>query len=317
MNKRLVYVSNRWVPESKARLSLFDTAIATGELAVEVTRTFHHKPFRLREHIKRLYTGLKELYIDPGLNMNDMIRVTEKTLQKNLSTAPHWVDWQIIHYISRGPAAVFELFPQKDLRPTVVIQCIPLDRRLGKMAKKYVDGIDLVVTPQRLIPADVLSPQIKSRGRLDYILARLQAKAIYPGASGVLLDTNGYVVEGTGTSLFFVKYGKLYTAPSHKVLQGTTRHLIFILARKLSLPIIEKNLTVSEAAQADEIFETSTVICLVHARTFNGNPVGDTKSGPVTRTMRTAFIHTVGLDFVAQAQIYEQHLVKGYGNFGK
>lgn len=192
MQQRVVYMNGKFVFEADARISIYDSALATGEVVVEVTRTFNHRLFRLREHLHRLFTGLKEMYIDPGMTIAQVEDITQETLVRNLSSAPHDIDWQTIHYISRGPAGVFAMFPQNMLRPTVIIQCIPLLHRQGEMAAKYRNGVDLVVPRQRAISADVLSPQIKSRGRLDYILARIQAKAIKPDATGVLLDADGF-----------------------------------------------------------------------------------------------------------------------------
>lgn len=306
MKHRVVYINGRFIPESTACLSLYDSALATGEVVIEVTRTFNHRPFQLREHLRRLFLGLKEMRLDIGINLTRLAELTQTTLNRNLPTDKKEVDWQIIHYISRGPAALFEMFPSHALKPTLIIQCIPLKNRLGKMAHKYRDGVDLVVTPQRVIPPQILSPQIKSRGRLDYILARIQAKTIKPGSTGVLLDEQGYVTEGTGTSLFVVKNGKIKTAPAKKVLNGTTRELIFRLSRNLNIPIQETDYTVTEAATADEIFITSTVICLVHARSFNDKIIGNAVCGPVTQRIKSAYIRHVGLDFAAQAQYYSR-----------
>lgn len=303
-------MNGRFVREADARISIYDSALATGEVVVEVTRTFNHSLFRLREHLHRLYTGLKEMHIEPGITIAQMEKITQLTLTRNTGSAPSDIDWQIIHYISRGPAGVFAMFPQNMLRPTVIIQCVPLLRRQGKMAATYRNGVDLVVPHQRAIPADILSPQIKSRGRLDYILARIQAKAMKPGATGVLLDADGFLTEGTGTSLFLVSDGVVKTAPSRKVLNGITRDLVFELAHKLAIPISEVDLRLSDARRATEMLLTSTVICLVHARSFKGRLIGDGTIGPVTARIREAFMHKVGLDFVAQAQRYERFLAR-------
>ena len=307
--ERIVYLNGVFIPEGQAHLSIFDSALATGEKVVEVTRTFNHRQYRLGDHIRRLYKGLEVLQIDPGLTPQELTELTQDTLGRNLATQTEAVDWQILHYISKGPATQFEIVPEENLHPTILIHCIPLVNRIGKMAKKYTHGVDLVVVEQRAIPQDVISPQIKSNGRMDHIIGRLQAKQLKPGSTGVLLDTNGYITEGTGSSLFFVNRERIQTAPASRVLTGITREMVFDIAEKLHIPIEEMDLTVADAENADEIFITSTVICQIHARTFDGKQIRDGLIGPVTDQVRQAFIEEVGLDFVKQAQQYSQHLL--------
>ena len=69
---RKVYFNGRYVEESEARVSIFDSALMYGDMCFEMTRTYKHKPFRLRQHIERLYAGLKIAEIDCGLTVDDM-----------------------------------------------------------------------------------------------------------------------------------------------------------------------------------------------------------------------------------------------------
>ena len=59
MNDRVVHISGTLVPESEAKISIFDSAVMLGDSLTESTRTFAHKPFKLEEHIERLYKSLK------------------------------------------------------------------------------------------------------------------------------------------------------------------------------------------------------------------------------------------------------------------
>ncbi len=307
---RVVYFNGSIVLEAEARLSIYDSAIATGEKVVEVSRTFAHKLYGLETHLERLYSNLKILRIDPGLGKGEMERATYETIQRNLATQAQGVDWQVLHYVSRGPAAHFGIIPEDRIYPTVIIQCIPLVNRLGKMAKRYTDGADLVVVKQRLIPSDVIPAQLKSSGRMDHIIGRLQANESRPSSIGVLLDQSGYVAESTGSSLFIARGGKIHTAPSSRVLDGVTRRMIFSIADELEIPIEEADFTPEEAAHADEIFITSTLICQVHARSFDGQIINGGGIGPLSTLVRNAFSEKVGVDFARQAADYGDYLLK-------
>ena len=73
---RKVYFNGRYVEESEARVSIFDSALMSGDMCFEMTRTYKHKPFRMRHHLERLYAGLKIAEIDCGLTIDDMEKAT-------------------------------------------------------------------------------------------------------------------------------------------------------------------------------------------------------------------------------------------------
>ena len=84
MSERQVYISGNMVPESEARISIFDSAVMLGDTATESTRTFGHRPFKLKEHIDRLYKSLKVMRIDPGMDSGQMLGITQNVLEANL-----------------------------------------------------------------------------------------------------------------------------------------------------------------------------------------------------------------------------------------
>ena len=121
MSQRTVYFNGEFVPESEACVSIFDSALMFGDMAFEVTRTFQGKPFRLRHHMERLYGSLRLLEINSGLTLEEMEKLTVQTLERNLSTEPAQMDWQIMHDVSRGPLPLYQSAFPKGVRPTVSI----------------------------------------------------------------------------------------------------------------------------------------------------------------------------------------------------
>ena len=63
MSGRLVYMNGSFVSEKDAKISIFDSALMFGDMVFEMTRSFNKKQFKLREHLERLYTGVKILRI--------------------------------------------------------------------------------------------------------------------------------------------------------------------------------------------------------------------------------------------------------------
>jgi branched-chain amino acid aminotransferase len=305
MSQRVVYFNGRFVPESEARVSIYDSALVMGDMAFEVTRTVAHKPFRLEDHLKRLAHTLSALRIETGFTAERWEEITTETLARNFPTEAENVDWNIIHNVSRGPSAAFaEAFAPDELRPTVLVSCYPLIDKLGALAPCYQDGIDLVVPAQRSLPGELLDDKLKTRSRLHYQLANFQAAEIRAGAWAVLVDPAGHLTEGTSGNLFLVRDGELLTPKAENLLPGITRHLVIELAEKIKQPWREADLTTADAATADEIFVTSTSIGVLHARSFDGGSVGDGKIGPISSRMRAGLAEFMGVDFAAQAGEY-------------
>jgi branched-chain amino acid aminotransferase len=308
MGKKLgqvVYFNGKFVLAAEARVSIYDSALVMGDMAYEVTRTCHGRPFRLPDHVERLFHTLRVLRIDPGLTREELEQITLETLHCNAATERDDMDWNIIHNVSRGPAAAFvDAFPADERRPTVIVSCRPLAAKLAALAPLYDRGIDLVVPEQRSLPGDLLDAALKTRSRLHYQLANLEAEARAPGAWAVLVDPAGYLTECTSGNLFVVRGGRLLTPEARNLLPGITRGIVLELAGRLGIPADETDLTVPDALSADEIFVTSTTIGMLHAKSWGGRPIGDGQAGPLMLRLRREFMHDVGLDFVAQARHY-------------
>ena len=90
-NSRLVYFNGSFVPEHEAKISIYDSALMFGDMVFEMTRSFNKKQFKLKEHIERLFIGLKILRIETGLTENQLEEIcyevieNEKTLKKMMS----------------------------------------------------------------------------------------------------------------------------------------------------------------------------------------------------------------------------------------
>lgn len=308
MSHRVVYFNGRFVPEAEARVSIFDSALMYGDMAFEMTRTYNQRPYKLGEHLERLYRSLRLLEIDCGLSPGEMERLTLETLEKNLPTESPDMDWQIMHDVSRGPLALYRTAFAEPLRPTVSINCWPLVVHMGTFAANYDSGVHLVIPAQQALPAHLVDPKAKTRSRLHYQLALLEAARMGAGRWPVLLDPDGFLAEGPGWNIFLVKDGELLTPEPRNILLGASRTTIGELAQKLKIPVREKNLGRYDALMADEIFCTATSFALVHAATFEGQTIGDGGPGPVFRRLTEAWKTHVGLDFVAQAHDYAARL---------
>lgn len=312
MSVRTVYFNGKFVPESEARVSIFDSALMYGDMAFEMTRTFNHKPFRLREHLERLYGSLRLLEIDCGLTIDEMERATLQTLEKNIPTESADVDWQIMHDISRGPLPLYGTAFPDGVCPTVSINCWPLITHMGGFAAKYETGVDVMIPAQQTLPAHLLDLKAKTRSRMHYRLAEFQAqRSSCEGAGGVLpllMDTDGFLAEGSGWNVFLVRGGVLLTPEPRNILLGVSRGATIELAKQIGIEVRETNLGRYEALMADEMFCTATTYSLVHIRSFEGQTIGDGTARPVFQKLMAAWQEHVDVNFVEQAHEYATRL---------
>jgi branched-chain amino acid aminotransferase len=186
----------------------------------------------------------------------------------------------------------------------VIVDCTPLPLRAR--ARLFRDGIDVIIPSIRRTPPAMQSPRAKTHNYLNLILADKEVKARHPEAWSVLLDEHGNLAEGTGSNIFVVRDGRLYTPRERNVLPGVSRQMVMDLAAELGMPCEERDLDLYDAVTAAEVFLTSTSLCICPVRSINSYAIGEGKvPGPVTGRITQAYIARVGTDFVAQ---YLRHL---------
>ena len=308
MTGRSAYLNGEFVAEADARISVFDSALNFGDMVFESVRTFGHIPFRLDHHLQRLGVSLRLLDIDCGLSLEDIERCMLQTLERNRPTEADDVDWQIVINVSRGLLPTYRAASPQALRPTVCIHCWPLIPHLGRFAANYDSGVDLICSSQPSIPAHIIDPRAKTRSRVHYRLAQLQAARVGDNLWPILRNDEGCLTEGPSWNFFLFKAGVLSTPEIGSVLGGVSRATTIELADELGIEVRETEITSEAARAADEIFCTATSFCLVHAHSFEGQVIGDGQAGPAVAQLRLAWQRRVGLDFVGQARGYAERL---------
>jgi branched-chain amino acid aminotransferase len=297
-NQRTAYFNGRFVPEREVVVPFRDRSFTRGDGAFDMTRSFNGCGFKMKEHVERFYRSLKYLAIDPGLSPTEMVEISEEVLARNRHLLGPDEDYWIAQRVSRGVEAVGDE-GWEHTGPNLIVDCTPLP--LKSRAALFRDGMRVIVPPTRRVGPSMLSPRAKMHQYLNLVVADMEAKAADPGAWSVLLDENGNLAEGTGSNIFLVSNGEIATPRERYVLPGISRATVLDLARDLGIPTREADLDLFDAANADEIFITSTSLCICPVSTFNGRTVGGgTVPGPITGRLTRAYIDFVGCDFVRQ-----------------
>ncbi len=302
-NERVAWFNGRIVRESEVLIPFRDQGFLRGDAVFDMTRSFNGKPFRLEEHVARLYRSLKYLDLDPGLAPTEIVAVSADVLERNRHLLAEGADYWLAQRVSRGVHKVAG-DNWDHYGPNVIVECVPLP--FAERARHFRDGIDVVVPSLRRTSPQSLSPRAKMHQYLNLVLADREVKAQNPSAWAVLLDHNGNLAEGQGSNIFLVRDGGLLTPRERYVLPGVSRQAVIDLARELEIPFAEADLDLYDAYTADECFLTSTSLCICGVRTLNGRVfAAGAVPGPVTERLTKAYKQLVGCDFVAQ---YLRHL---------
>jgi len=302
-SERLAWFNGELIPESEVRISFRDRGWLFGDTAFDVARTFGGKPFKLREHVDRLYRTLAYLQIDPGMTADEMCHISESVVEANVPLLAPDRDYWVGQRISRGlmPLDGEEI---DSTGPTIVVDCTPLP--LSSRASDFRDGIEVVVPSVRRTPPEAMSPRAKMCNYINLILGDLEAKSRNPRAWAILLDAAGNLAEGMGSNFFLVRDGALFTPRVDFVLPGISRDVVMQLASDLGIACNESDISLFDAYNADEAFLTSTSLCLCPVQSINGTILNDrSMPGPVTAQLTAAYRDLVGFDFVEQ---YSRHL---------
>jgi len=309
---RVVYMNGEFVSEQDAKISIFDSALMFGDMVFEMTRSFNKEQFKLREHLKRLYTGIKLLRIPVGLTIEEMERACLETIEKNEPAFDDHDEHRLMINVSRGPLGIYESVFDRKPGPTVVIADFPLKWTVAAMAPLYDTGINAVIPSQRAIPATLMEPKIKNRSRLFYQMANIEVSEVKGDNNwALLLDPDGFITEGTGDNFFIVKNDVIITPEGRNILRGISREYIFELAKELNIPCIEKNIEPYDVYDADEAFMTATPFCLLPTVSLNGLKIGSGKMGKVSKKLLNLWSQNVGVDIEKQIREYgkEVHLL--------
>ncbi len=288
-----VHLNGRLMPESEAHLSIWDRGFTLGDGVYDTTRTFNHEPFRLTDHVTRLYRSLRYVSIDPGMGQSELTQAVTDTLAANVDAVAADDDMNLVFRISRGAPGA---------GPTVLITCRPID--FDRFAQLYQEGLELVTPQIRALSRDIMDPRVKTQSRIVNVLAEIQASGARQGAWPLLCDSRGLITESARANFLMVLDGVILTPKGGRVLAGVTAAVTTALAEKLGYRVEEKDLTPYDVLLAQEAFVTSTSICLLPVRSLNGTPINGGGPGPVAKSLLQAWRELTGVDFTAQAFRY-------------
>jgi Branched-chain amino acid aminotransferase/4-amino-4-deoxychorismate lyase len=235
-----VFVNGTWLKSEDAKISVFDRGFLLGDGIYDVVPYYDGKFFRMEDHLERLSNGLAIVGID--YDVNQLVDHLDEAL-----VGAESVDGIIYIQVTRGIAPRSHAFPSQAI-PSVIIYSQPyLFRGFQERRARVTMHSDF-----RWHRCDIKSISLMA----NVLLNQFGAK---DGYYETLLHREGNITEGTHTSVFFVKEGKVYTHPlGTHILPGITRKIVLELCEELGVEVVEKPVLLEELDKMDGAFLAGT-----------------------------------------------------------
>lgn len=277
---RTVYVNGEYLPETEAKVSIFDRGFLMADAVYEVTSVLGGKLIDFDGHAVRLERSLNELDMPHPISKDDLLEVHRELVRLNDIT-----DGMIYLQISRGaPNDRDFVFPDPETtKPTVVLFTQNKPGLANSPAAKT--GIKVIsIEDVRWGRRDIKTVQL-----LYPSMGKMMAKKA--GCDDAWMVEDGFVTEGTSNNAYIIKGNKIITrALSNDILHGITRAAVLRFAQEAQMEVEERNFTISEAQDADEAFITSASTFVMPVVEIDGAAVGTGAVGPLATRLREIYL---------------------------
>ena len=286
---KFVWINGQFVPEEDAHVSVRDSGLLHAIGLFTTMRSVGGKVLRIDAHLKRLRESSEVLFIPLIPNDKAIKTAAEELLQRNELT-----DARLRLTLTRGVSQMDPVHGQR-LDPTLFLTAGPFE---PYPAEFYEKGLTVIVLDEhKLNPYDLQA----GHKTLDYF-SRLHAlrEANRRGAGEALwFNTGNYLQSGSISNVFLVRDGALVTPPTNEelrseplrsrtpyprsnVLPGTTRGVIFDLAKTAGIPVDIRPVTINDLLAADEVFLTNSVMSVMPVCRIERKAIGNESPGPLT-----------------------------------
>lgn len=276
-----IWLDGELVPESEARVSVFDHGLLYGDGVFEGIRVYNGSIFKEQEHLDRLFESAKGILLQVPMTREEISRAMYAAMEAN-----HIVDGYIRLLVTRG-VGLLGIAIDKAACPSVIVIAASIQLYTEEL---YQRGLRCITAGTLRNHPSATSPRVKSLNYLNNIMAKTEAKNA--GADeAIMLNAEGHVTEGTGDNLFIVRRGELHTpGPSDGILEGITRRLVMELATESGHAVFESTLIRHDVYVADECFLTGTAAEIIPVVSLDHRVIGDGKPGPITRALMEKFV---------------------------
>ncbi len=275
-----IFLNDKLVDESEAKVSVFDHGLLYGDGIFEGIRLYSNRIFQCSAHLDRLFASAKTIRLNMGFSKDELEKAMYETTEANGQTNAY-----IRLVVTRGSGTL-------GLNPFLCdnsVSFIIADQIAMYTEEMYENGIGVIIAKTKRVNDSIMDPKVKSLNYLNNIYGKIECvDAGVPEA--LMLNQHGDICEATGDNVFVIRDGKLITPPADAgILLGITRSVAMHLARKDNIEVLEERVTPDDVYSADECFLTGTGAEVIAVTSVDGKQIGSGKSGPITARLLKAF----------------------------
>lgn len=272
----LVYINGELLPRAEARISVFDSAVQGGDAVWEGLRVYDGRIAALDGHLTRLQESAKALAFAAVPSSDEVRAAVIETLKANgMRDNAH-----VRLTLTRGEKVTSGMNPRFNQSGCTLIVLAEWKPPVYSDA-----GIRVVTASTRRNTPQCLDSKIHHNNLLNNILASIEAN-VAGVDSAIMLDVDGFVSETNDTNLFLVKDGIVLTPHADSCLPGLTRKMILAICTEQGIAAIERNISLTELYNADEVFTSGTMGELTPVLEADGRIIADGAVGPMTARLQ-------------------------------
>jgi branched-chain amino acid aminotransferase len=275
-----VWIDGELLDKEDAKISVYDHGLLYGDGVFEGIRAYNGTPFRLDEHVQRLFNSAQHIMLQIPYSPREIKDAICHTLAVNELKEAY-----IRPVVTRG-VGYLGLAPDRVFNPTTFIITDQISLYPEEM---YEKGMPVITSTVCRNHPNAIPPQLKSCNYLNNILAKIDAmNAGVPEA--IMLNHTGFVAECTGDNLFVVKDGRIRTpALDQGALEGITRRVVMEICAQMDTPVAEGVVSRHQLYIADEVFITGTAAEVIGISRIDDRVIGSGVTGPITQRVMAAF----------------------------
>jgi len=283
MTERTIYLNGDYVPESEAKLSVFDRGLLFADAVYEGFGILDGQIVDFIYHMDRLKRSLGELAILMNFNVDELFNALMKLIKINDAQSGF-----LYLHVTRGLGD--RAFHYSD-------QYVPNVFAFTQSEKFPTDSVPPVIDLMTYADLRWARRDIKSTNLLAQVMAKNYANQA--GAyEALMVDDNGFVTEAGSSSFFFIKDSALYVRPvSNEILHGITRQTMLRVAKERDILLIERNYSLDEVMAADEALITASSIYVMPVGNIDGKRIGDGRAGAFTLALREGYLAKARAEF--------------------
>lgn len=284
MGEGLAFIEGKYCAPADARISIFDPGFTHCDVVYDVVSAWKGKFFRIDEHIARFMVSCAGVRLTCPYRPDELKKILATCVRDGGVEDGAFVSMAVTRgrYSNKEAARARDIFR---MTPNLIAYAVPYMWIADQEVQAR--GMYVVLSSVPRIPSVCVDMHYKNYHAGDLTRGRFEAHAA--GADRAIhCAIEGYLTEGSGFNLFFVRNEKLYT-PARNVLEGITRKTVLELAAELGIPAETGDFPPEHLLTADEAFITSTAGGIMPIARVNERRFASNGPGPVSQRLRAEY----------------------------